>query len=98
MRKISIDKLKAGMVLAKPLLRGTMVVLGEGTALTETWISRIEDMEIDSVFIEGSAEQAVPKEEALSQLDSRFQHVLDQPHMMALKMIVKEHIEGLYGG
>lgn len=98
MRKISIDKLEAGMVLAKPLLRGTMVVLGEGTALTDTWISRIEDMEIDSVFVEGASEQAIPQEEALALLDRRFQHVLDQPHMLALKKIVKEHIEGLYGG
>lgn len=86
------------MILAKPLLRGTMVILGEGAQLTEAWISRIEDMEIESLFIEGHPEQAIPKEEALARLDSRFQHVEDQPHMKFLKKLVKEHIEGLYGG
>jgi hypothetical protein len=98
MRRISIDKLEAGMILAKPLLRGTMVILGEGTNLTESWISRIEDMDIDHLFVEGAAEQAIPKEEALAQLDRRFEKVLDQPYMAPLKKIVKEHIEGLYDG
>jgi hypothetical protein len=98
MRRISIDKLEAGMILAKPLLRGSMVILGEGTNITEAWISRIEDMDITHLFIEGAAEQAVPKEEALAQLDRRFEKVLDQPYMTPLKKLVKEHIEGLYGG
>jgi hypothetical protein len=96
MRRIPIDELQEGMVLAKPLMRDTMIILGEGVVLTEAWISRIEDMGITTVFIEGSAEQVIPKEEALSQLNRRFQHLSDQPHMMALKKIVKEHIEGLY--
>jgi len=98
MRRITIDKLEPGMILAKPLMRGTMVILGEGTQLTDAWVSRIEDMEIDHLFIEGSPEQAIPKEEALAQLDARFKHVEDQPHMKFLKKIVREHIEGLYGG
>lgn len=98
MRRISIDKLEVGMILAKPVLRGAMVILGEGTVLTETWISRIEDMEITQIFIEGAAEQAIPKEEALAQLDRRFEKALDQPYMTPLKKLVKEHIEGLYGG
>ena len=98
MRKVTIDKLEPGMILAKPLLRGTMVILGEGTQLTGTWISRIGDMEIDHLFIERHPEQAIPKEEALAQLDVRFKHVQDLPYMSSLKKIVKEHIEGLYGG
>ena len=97
MRRITIDKIEPGMILAKPLLRGTMVILGVGTQLTDAWISRIEDMEIDHLFIEGHPEQAIPEEEALAQLDSRFKHVEDQPYMKFLKKLVKEHIEGLYG-
>jgi hypothetical protein len=98
MRRISIDKLEVGMVLAKPLLRGTMVILGEGTILTDAWISRIEDMDIDHLFVEGASEQTIPKEEALAQLDRRFRNVLDQPYMITIRKIVQEHIEGLYGG
>jgi hypothetical protein len=98
MRRLSIDKLEVGMVLAKPLLRGTMVILGEGTTLTDAWISRIADMNTEHLFIEGAAEQAIPKEEALAQLDRRFNKVLDQPYMTTIKKLVQEHIEGLYGG
>jgi hypothetical protein len=98
MRRISIDQLEEGMVLAKPLLRGSMVILGEGTSLTASWISRIKDMEIELLFVEGASEQSLPKEEALAQLEARFKLVEDQPIMQSLKIITKEHIEGLYGG
>ena len=96
MRRVAIDNIEAGMVLAKPLLRGAMVILGEGTVLTESWISRIADMEVDHLFIEGVSEQAIPREEALAQLDSRFSLTEDQPLMQSLKQILKDHLEGLY--
>ncbi|MBN1546883.1 MAG: hypothetical protein JW902_09505 [Syntrophaceae bacterium] len=86
------------MVLAKPLMRGNMVILGEGTVLNESWISRIEDMDTTHLFVEGAAEQVIPKEEALDQLETRFKLVENQPDMQSLKNLVKEHIEGLYDG
>ena len=96
MPSVSVGNLKPGMVLAKPLSRGNMVILGEGTVLTEAWISRIEDMNVERVFIDGPSEQAVPKEEALDALEARFRNVIDKPHMRQLKKIVKEHLESLY--
>ena len=97
MPRVPVDKLEPGMKLAKPVTRGNMVVLGEGTVLTEIWISRIADMEVEHIFIDGPSEQAVPKEEALAQLNARFKNVEDKPFMKQIKKIVKEHIEGLYG-
>ena len=44
MPKVSVEELKPGMKLGKPLSRGNMVLLGEGTVLNETWIARIGDM------------------------------------------------------
>ena len=96
MKKVSIHELEEGMVLAKPILRGSVVILAEGTGLTSLWISRIEDMGIEHIFVEGMAEQAVSKEEALSLLDARFRMVDNDPQMRLLKKIVKEHIESLY--
>ncbi len=96
MPNVGVDNLKPGMVLAKPVSKGNMVVLGEGTVLTEAWISRISDMGIEQIFIDGPAVQPIPKEEALAKLDARFLGVLDKPHMGEIKIIVKEHIEGLY--
>lgn len=98
MPNISVDNLKPGMKLAKPLSKGNMVILGEGTELTEAWISRIGDMGIEQVFIDGPVIQPIPLEQALSELDERFRGVLDKPHMSEIKRITKEHIEGLYAG
>lgn len=85
------------MKLAKPVLaKNGMVMLGEGTELTETWIERIRDMELSSVFVEGPPIQTIPKEEALAGLEARFACVDGKPHMNTIKKIVKEHIEGLY--
>jgi hypothetical protein len=96
MPKVSVEELKPGMKLGKPLSRGNMVLLGEGTVLTETWIDRIGDMGIDGVFVDGPSEQPIPKEEAIRQLDARFRNVLSKPYMEQLRKMVKEHIEGLY--
>lgn len=84
------------MVLAKPLSKGNMVILGEGTVLNEAWIARISDMGIEQIMIEGAAEQAIPIDEALANLDARFRNVLDKPHMNDIKRIVEEHIKALY--
>lgn len=97
MPKVPVDKLEPGMVLAKPILsKNGMVMLGEGTSLTEKWVERIQDMEITSVFIDGPAVQTMPEEEALANLDARFALVEGKPVMNLLKKIVREHIEGLY--
>jgi hypothetical protein len=85
------------MKLAKPVMaKNGMVMLGEGTELSETWIERIQDMEIASVFIDGPPIQTIPKEQALSDLEARFALVDGKPYMNAIKKIVKGHIEGLY--
>jgi hypothetical protein len=96
LKKVSINDLEEGMVLAKPLLRGSMVILAEGVELTSSWISRIGDMGIEHLFVEGTVEQAVPLEEALALLDVRFRMVDSDPCMGLLKEIVREHIKELY--
>ena len=97
MPKVSVNQLQPGMVLAKPVVaKNGMVMLGEGTALTQAWIERIEDMGIPSVFIDGPPVQTVSREDALAALDARFATAEDKPYMKNLKKIVREHIEGLY--
>jgi hypothetical protein len=98
MPKIPVAKLEPGMKLAKPVVaKNGMVMLGEGTELSATWIERINDMDITSVFVEGPPIQMIPAEEALASLDARFAHVVGKPYMNMIKKIVKEHIESLYG-
>jgi hypothetical protein len=94
---VPVEKLEPGMVLAKPLIRGKMVILGVGAVLTGAWISRIADMDVKQVFIDGPSVQTVSREEALARLNLRFRNVEDCPHMKQIKAIAQAHIEGLYG-
>lgn len=97
MPKIPVARIKAGMILAKPIMTPNgMVMLGEGTELNEKWIERIQDMEIASVFVDGPPIQTVPEEEAMANLEARFALVADKPFMNLIKKIVKDHIKGLY--
>jgi hypothetical protein len=98
MPKIPSDRLEPGMKLAKPVVgKNGMVMLGEGTELTEKWIERIQDMGITSIFIDGPPVQMITREEALANLNARFALVENKPYMNSIKKIVQEHIEGLYG-
>jgi len=98
MPKIPVSNLEPGMKLAKPITaKNGMVMLGEGTELSATWIERIRDMDIASVFIDGPPEHGLSKEEALARLDARFANVQDKPYMNLIRNLTKEHIEGLYG-
>lgn len=97
MPKLPVDKLEPGMKLAKPVTaKNGMVMLGEGTELSETWIERIRDMDITSIFVEGPSIQTLSKEEALANLEARFAKTEGKPYMNIIKKVTKEHIEGLY--
>jgi len=98
MPKIPAEKLEPGMKLTKPVLnKAGMVLLGEGTELTETWVRRIQDMDLTNIYVEGSDLPQAPKEELLEGLAKRFAKVENQPHMALLKRVLKQHIESLYG-
>jgi len=98
MPKIPVEQLKPGMKLARPLENASgMVLMAEGTELTEARISKIENMGIDSVYIDGPSRPARPKEELLAALEERFSKVGNSPPMALIKKAVKEHIEAMYG-
>lgn len=85
------------MKLAKPIVNDSgMVLLPQGTVLTDSHIQRIENMSLSAVNIEGGDDQRKPKEEVLAEIDARFSQSQDQPLMQMLKRILKEHIEGVY--
>lgn len=96
MLKVSIDKLDPGMKLAKPVIKGNMILVNKDIELTETLIKKIQNIGISCVYIDAPTKQSISKEEALQQLDWRFKKVEDKPYMNMLKRLVREHIEGLY--
>lgn len=97
MPKIPVSNLEPGMKLSRAITaKNGMVMLGEGTELSATWIERIRDMDISSVFVDGPPVHTISREEALTRLDDRFANVKDKPYMNLIKDLTREHIEGLY--
>jgi hypothetical protein len=95
--KLAAERLEPGMVLAKPVMnKSGMIMLGEGMELNDSLIEKIHDMGIESVHVQGMSQPDVPMEALLAALDARFSHV-EKDHLMAIiKRLMKEHIEGLY--
>ena len=98
MIKVTSDKLQPGMRLAKPVMnKAGMALLGEGTELTETWIARIQDMEMEgAIYVEGKLEMEVPMDEMLAALEKRFQSAPGNPRMEMIKRATEKHIRKLY--
>ncbi len=97
MPKIPAEQLRPGMKLARPLQNSSgMVLMAEGTELTEARITKIENMGVESVYIDGPSRPAPPKEELLAALDGRFARTESNSHMALIKKAVREHIEAMY--
>jgi ribosomal protein S13 len=98
MIKVTPDKLQPGMRLAKPVMnRAGMALLGEGTELTETWVARIQDMELEgAIYVEGKLEMEVPMDEMVAALEKRFQSAHGNPRMEMIKRAAEKHIRTLY--
>ena len=98
MIKVTSDKLQPGMRLAKPVMnKAGMALLGEGTELTETWIARIQDMDLEgAIYVEGKLEMEVPMDEMLAALQRRFQSALGNQRMELIKRAAETHIRKLY--
>lgn len=97
MQRIPISELKAGMVVAKAIMNDSgMVLLSEGTALTESLIARLGRMDLKSIFIEGAAASGKSREEMLADLDSRFSKTESEPYMGKIKAAIKARIEEVY--
>ncbi len=95
MKRVSVENLKPGTKLAKPVLNDSgMIIIGDGTVLSDSHISRLQNMNISSVFVEGTAGPSKSKEELLAELDARFKKTGEEPYMSILKRVLKEQIEG----
>lgn len=96
MKRVSVDSLKPGVKLAQPVVNDSgMIIIGEGTVLSDSHIDRLQNMNISSVFIEGSAGPQKSKAELIAELDARFKKTEDEPYMSTLKKAFKERIEGM---
>ena len=96
MKRVSVELLKPGAKLAKPVVNDSgMILIGEGTVLKDSHIDRLQSMSISSVFIEGTAGPLKTREELLAELDARFQKTEGEPYMLIVKRMFKDYIDGM---
>lgn len=98
-QNIPISLAAAGMVLAKEIRPddnpASSPLCGKGVTLSDSLISRLTSMGIQSVFVEGhpvmlEGEKTV--EETLASLDKRFAKVSEDPLMQKLREIYQRQI------
>lgn len=98
MPRIRPDDLRQGMVLSKAVTNANgLVMIVEDTELTDLLIRRIQNINIDYVYVKGTSQEGAPLEEMLTGLDQRFKNTDGVPHMDIIKNAVRRHLEELYG-
>ncbi len=100
MKRIVLEELTPGMVLAKPVTNsGGMVVLAAGAALDEATIGRLRQMGLASVYIEGEAGSADGKTlaELEAELDHRFSRVNQDPQQRLILEAIRRHLRDTHG-
>lgn len=105
MQKIPLMLAKAEMILARDVFRGDspvgMPVCGKDTVLTDALITRLDQMDIQSVYVEGHPvweEGERSFDELLQDLDLRFEKSRQEPLNSMLYDIYKAHLSKAMGG
>lgn len=101
MQRIKLAQAAPGMVTARPIeAPNGQVLCSKGTVLSEAIITRLQRMDIGYVTVEGHPvdDGKAPKtlDEELADLDRRFQRVMDNKLMAALKVVVHKHLRKRY--
>lgn len=92
MQKIPIDLAAPGMKLAKPVTKeGGMTIMAEGMELTDSLISRLENMKIDRITVQGNpvdmggVGSGTVYAERVERLDTLFRRYAKDKWMMRVK-------------
>ena len=100
MQKIPLALAKAGMVLAKPVLRdNSLVLVAEGAELSDTLLERLQRMDVEAVTVQGNpvdmdgAAGGTRIGERLERLDHLFRKHQHDPFMGQLKGWLREYFQ-----
>ncbi len=98
MQKVPLSMVQPGMVLEKPVTRENgMTLIGAGTELTESLIQRLENMNIESVIVQGnplaSADGKSAYDAKIERLDYLFRQYEDDSWMKKVKAALVGHYQ-----
>ncbi len=100
MKRVVIEELTLGMILAKPVTNSTgLVVLPAGAELDDATLSRLQRLDLTSVYVEGEAGDASGKTlvELEAELDHRFRQVIDDPIQLQLRETIRLQLRATHG-
>lgn len=100
MRRVVIEELTPGMILAKPVTNAAgLVVLPSGAELDEATLPRLQCLGLASLFIEGEAGDTGGKTlaELEAELDHRFRLVSNDPIQRQLLEAIRLHLRNTHG-
>ncbi len=105
MQKIPLILAKAGMNLARDVFRGDspigIPICGKGTELTDVLIARLENLDIQTVHVEGHPvweEGERTFDDLLTDLEGRFSKTLHEPLNAMLYDIYRAYLIKSMGG
>lgn len=89
MKKVPIAEVEPGQVVARSVAASSgMVMVQPGAVLTAEMISRLLDLGVDTIWLEGIASDAKSVEVVLQELEQRFAGHQHDPLMMELEAVV----------
>ena len=100
MKRVVIEELTPGMILAKPVTNNTgLVVLPLGAELDEATLTRLQRLGLTSVYVEGDAGDASGKTlaELEAELDHRFRRVIDDPIQCQIREAIRLQLRTSHG-
>ena len=98
MQKISLEKAQPGMIVAKPVMNESGVVLvGAGTALSEATIEKLKSLDIASVVVKGRpVDTGIPEkplQQLFAELDERFSLVAGDKLCQQIKEMIRQDLQ-----
>ncbi len=98
MQKINLDQAQAGMTLARAVTNEKGITLcGEGTALTDSLIARLEKVAIHRLVVEGhpvdDGSEELSPETKREVIMERFRHARKNPLNNAIMQVLLEKLE-----
>jgi len=104
MQKIPISLAAADMVLARDLFRNNspagIPICGKGTVLTASLLSRLQQLGVQSIYVEGhpvKQDGDLTPEEQLNELERRFSKTLDNRYNLMLLNIYRRQLNDMMG-
>ena len=97
MQRIPIKFACDGMILGKPVLKNNgMVLVSEGTKLTDSMIERLRNTEVTSITVKGRPLPALSGGLDLGRMQSRLSHLFrkyqQNPLMWTLRNMLEQHL------